>query len=292
MYSIYFLWRYNYYGFIFPNTFYAKVDANHHALIRGGYYLFKFFRESFASGFLLIFILYYVYKNYKNINCLYLASTICFYTAYVIFIGGDGLGIQRFFVPIMPVIFLMVQTGLENVISDFNIKKVFGYTLILFVLFSSLIVTVDVKRQPMQVLTATKEEFNNYLKAGEWLKNNSLKDEVIAIFPAGIIPYISGLKTIDRYGLNDVIIAHTEIPDMGTFTAGHEKINEEYVFSRKPDYVMNFPPTLEKINFSDTSFYGVPYKFHSVNIGKGTILTNYGKFMSGDLYFNFYKLQK
>lgn len=292
MYGIYFLWRYDYYGFLFPNTFYAKVDANHHAFIRGGYYIFKFLRESLANGFLFIFIFYYIYKNYKNIVCLYLNSILLFYTAYIVFIGGDGLGIQRFFVPVMPVIFLLVQAGLENIISDFNVKKVFSYALIFFILFSSLIVTADLRRQPMQILAATKEEFKNYIKVGEWLKNNSSKDEVLAVFPAGIIPYISGLKTIDRYGLNDVIIAHTEISDMGTFTAGHEKANDEYVFSRKPDYVMNTPPTIEKLNWADTSFYGVPYKFYSVPIGKGTCFTNYGKFMSGDLYFNFYKLQR
>lgn len=292
MYGIYFLWRYNYYGFLFPNTFYAKIDANHHAFIRGGYYIFKFLRESLASGFLLIFIFYYTYKNYKNIVCIYLTSILLCYTAYIIFIGGDGLGIQRFFVPVMPVIFFLVQIGLENIISDFDVKKVFSYILILFVLSSSLIVTIDVKRQPMQVLTTTKEEFKNYIKAGEWLRNNSSKGEILAVFPAGIIPYISGLKTIDRYGLNDTVIAHTQISDMGTFTAGHEKANDEYVFSRKPDYVMNFPPTLEKLYLTDTTFYGVPYKFYSIPIGKGTSLTNYGKFMSGDLYFNFYKLQR
>jgi len=56
----------------------------------------------------------------------------------------------------------------------------------------------------------------------------------------GIIPYYSGLPTIDMWGLNDLHIAHKQIPDMGQKRPmGHEKTDPIYAFQRRPTYFLD-----------------------------------------------------
>jgi hypothetical protein len=59
---------------------------------------------------------------------------------------------------------------------------------------------------------------------------------VLATNTAGTIPYYSGLRTIDMLGLNDVHIAHRNMP-MGKGLAGHEKWDAAYVLAQHPDYI-------------------------------------------------------
>ena len=76
------------------------------------------------------------------------------------------------------------------------------------------------------------------LEVGEWLGAEAPEDAVLATNIAGSIPWASGLRTIDTLGLNDVTIAHTDMPRMGRGRAGHEKGNGDYVLSLEPDYVI------------------------------------------------------
>ena len=69
--------------------------------------------------------------------------------------------------------------------------------------------------------------------------NRTLDDgDVIAIGTAGIIPYYTGLPTIDMWGLNDLHIAHKESPWSGLGDAGHEKGDGNYVFEKRPELII------------------------------------------------------
>jgi hypothetical protein len=62
----------------------------------------------------------------------------------------------------------------------------------------------------------------------------------LAIRSAGIIPYYSGLHTIDMWGINDLHIGHKRMPDMGRERPpGHEKRDDPYVFARNPTYYID-----------------------------------------------------
>jgi hypothetical protein len=45
-------------------------------------------------------------------------------------------------------------------------------------------------------------------KLGRYLAENRSSDTTIAVAAAGAIPFYSGLRTIDMFGLNDPYIAH------------------------------------------------------------------------------------
>jgi hypothetical protein len=72
---------------------------------------------------------------------------------------------------------------------------------------------------------------------GRWLRDELPADTMIAVIPAGAIPYESRLETIDMLGINDEHIAHRDI-DLGKFNAGHEKFDSEYVLDRQPDIII------------------------------------------------------
>ena len=80
---------------------------------------------------------------------------------------------------------------------------------------------------------------------GKWLGGrtegvrNVPPDTTIAVDAAGQMPFYSDLKALDLYGLNDLTIAHRQVPDMGKGTPGHEKMDMDYVlFVAQPDYII------------------------------------------------------
>jgi hypothetical protein len=78
---------------------------------------------------------------------------------------------------------------------------------------------------------------------GEWLHQSFPPNTLMAINAAGIVPYLSGLRTLDMLGLNDEHIAHRQMT-LGLGVSGHEKHDATYVLSRKPDIILLGLPTL------------------------------------------------
>jgi len=72
------------------------------------------------------------------------------------------------------------------------------------------------------------------------LRDNAPPDSVIAVDAAGAIPYFSGLRSIDMFGLNDRHIAHIVVPTMGSGKPGHEKYDARYVYAQNPDWIASW----------------------------------------------------
>ena len=65
---------------------------------------------------------------------------------------------------------------------------------------------------------------------GTWLNEETPEEYIIADFQIGAISYFAiDRDFLDLLGLNDVVIAHTEIATMGAGVPGHEKYNVDYV---------------------------------------------------------------
>ncbi len=285
IYGIYFIWRYSYYGFFFPNTFYAKTGFDNQ-IARGLYYCFKFYRESLAMGLLLIFPAYLIIKEYRSGKILYMLFLISGFTLYIILVGGDNLLVQRFFVPVMPLVFTLVMLGVNKFFNDFSIIKSMRLIIIIVIVSSSFFVILDSRSFPMYGVSRTLSHYENLKKAGIWLKENSAKGESVAVESAGIIPYYSELYSIDRLGLSDLHISHNGKYDEGA----RDKNDENYIlWEKQPTYFVDAFPTLEKTDKPVLQKNNIVYKYYSVPIGKGMIEDKPGLPEVGELYFNFYK---
>jgi arabinofuranosyltransferase len=261
----YYLWRLNYYGYPFPNTFYTKVGSGIDQYFRGLSYLWNFVK---SFGFvLLVFppIMLLLKQERKTwINFFFLQVGV--YLAYVVYVGGDGLAFFRFFVPILAFAYLLVQEGLicfydwVKQLSLYKGKRLVPVTAALLLVLSfvqtgkpamSVVLFPDSYRwrEPQSEVSFPGNGdhsyvwFDNYFvdrlaKAAAWLDANAAPGSVVASTPAGAIGYYMDLDVIDMLGLNDVHIAHTKSTAMGRDRAGHEKGDGKYVLSRSPDYIL------------------------------------------------------
>ncbi len=71
-------------------------------------------------------------------------------------------------------------------------------------------------------------------KLGRYLAQERPADTLIAVSAAGVIPYFSGLPTLDLYGLTDRHIARQPFTELRALT-GHMKWDSKYALARQPD---------------------------------------------------------
>jgi arabinofuranosyltransferase len=261
----YFVWRYQYYGYLLPNTFYTKVGSGLSQYLRGLRYVWHY-SETYGA-FLLIPVLAFLLLVPKRAAWRdYLFLLVGGFGLYVVYVGGDGLGFYRFIVPVVPLICLLAQDGAIElhrwITGHFGLTPAKAALLmqpaILLLLAMSMrqgvlpLVVPEHGRwyEPQSELSFPglgKDHsyvwFDNYFvdrlkTAAKWLQANAPRNAVVAATPAGAITYKLELPVIDMLGLNDVHIAHVEVPDAGRGRPGHEKGDGKYVLSRRPDFIL------------------------------------------------------
>lgn len=267
IYVPYFLWRFAYYGFLFPNTFYAKVGSGISQYLRGVGYLSNFGLTYGAVIFLLPLV--FLLKRNRRTWSDYFLLQVGAYLLYIIYVGGDGLAFCRFVVFIAPLIYVLVQEGfrvlyqgwesgsrvphrVKVAITVVGLLCAFGLTA-----RSSFAVLLlpDSTRwyEPQSELSFPLLSnqppylwFDNYFvdrqaAAARWLETNAPPGALVAATPAGAIGYYMHLRVIDMLGLTDSHIAQS--PEafrtaVGSGRAGHEKGDGKYVLSRSPEFIL------------------------------------------------------
>lgn len=231
--------RLAYYGLPLPNTFYAKLSGDLPSLIPMGLtYLERFL---VSGGIVLIGcpLLGLLERRSYNWVMLALVGQIIAYLAYVVWIGGDYFPFHRFVAPIIPTLAVLAGVGLEAAAQRFGPRgerTLPAGALLLAIVQVGLSYGSSEQRALRQVVIARHERE----LVSVWLKSHLPPDTMLAINAAGIIPYRTGMPTVDMLGLNDRHIARAPVGpggDSQTFV-GHFKHDGEYVCSRAPDVVM------------------------------------------------------
>ena len=235
----YFAWRYITYDYLFPNTYYAKVGDGMDQYERGLYHLDTFAREH-AAWLLMLAPVAVAFGNVRRGGALYVLALVLAWFAYIVYIGGDSLVRFRFFAPLLPLMYALVAASAGAILQQVRLERpppqfvrwaglaMAGGALLLFTLHAS---SIDV------VLPLEREAVFQRARVGLWLRDNAPADTVIAVIPAGAIPYESRLDTIDMLGINDEHIAHRDL-NLGLWGAGHEKYDSLYVLDREPDIII------------------------------------------------------
>ena len=120
---IYFIWRYQYFGYLLPIPFYAKTGGGIHQYLRGVLYVKSFFFYFVVPPLLLLLGLFFkrdwqweklpdsLTACQRHLNAsigLYLCSIVSFtYALSSVYVGGDYMAMYRFFAPILPFIYLL-----------------------------------------------------------------------------------------------------------------------------------------------------------------------------------------
>jgi arabinofuranosyltransferase len=152
-----------YYGFPFPNTFYAKLNTGVPVgdyLLQGFYYYLDFLKIDPVS-FIVVFIgflglIVYSLKFRENIFMPFLTG-ILIYFIYILRIGGDFMSGRFFSAPTF-----LILTLLSLIDIKYNTKKKFQVISVIVLLLVSLKFTFNVKNQTSYYEIRNTENFNNY----------------------------------------------------------------------------------------------------------------------------------
>jgi tetratricopeptide (TPR) repeat protein len=232
-------WRLAYYGYLFPNTYYAKAGFSQAYLQAGTDYFLFFARTYLFQGLLLLLPAALLLWRRRTPPILYLLLLMFGYMMYVVSVGGDVLHAFRFFVPILPLIYLAVQEALVEIVGlvhargplvralPIGVAMVLGY-----VSFTN---AYSYVREKWMLELGLVEKMT---QTGEWLKVHASPGKAVAASTIGAVAYYSGVPLIDMLGLTDATIAHSPEYIEGIQSGWKErKYNNTYLLSREPEWI-------------------------------------------------------
>ena len=255
LFLLYFIWRWSYYGKAFPNTFYIKVAGA--AYYQQGFSYLLSFVERFWIWFMII-PLFFLGKAMKlntklGTTVLYFTSMILVFSCYVVYVGGDFMDMFRFFVPILPFFFFLIQEGFRGLYSypgpvsnrkqrmSLMVTEILLVGLTLFVLVSPSKEANQIwHRKDIDSIGLSRENVRLWSKVGLMFKEMAKPGETLSTSAAGAIPYYSELYTIDELGLTLASIG--DLRERTVHRAGHSKrVTDEFLLSKRPTYFVGHP---------------------------------------------------
>lgn len=204
--SLYFLWRWSYYGYLLPNTFYVKVNGDQFGLTGlvwvVAYVLFPLFaalltvptlarirpyRLEFAA--VLMFVLPLV--------LLYSRSTLIMNYGY------------RFYMPFYPLCLVMLGAvvGFEH-----RRPRLLALALLPLAAQCAWCFTTLASAERAWIVDYENVLMHEHVPTAVYLSQHVPSNEWVILNDTGIMPYVTKLKTIDSGALNDEFIAHVHDP--------------------------------------------------------------------------------
>lgn len=235
--GLYELWRFHYYGYFLPNTYYVKVAGPLSERVRQGFY--QLCGAALFVG-LLPYLLILVFQLVDLVRSaateparahqqvrfhLVLAAS---WVAYWLYIGGDHLG-DRFLLVLFPLGIFTLLESLEHNAS----KEMAAFVLILV---ATLQLGPPLVADPRFQFASTR--YDSWITLGKFLKEK-YPGKSVATGAIGKIGFFSGSTTIDMLGLIDPVIAHGPVIAKD-FQTAHLKYNPDYVLSKKPDVIADW----------------------------------------------------
>ena len=265
VFGAYHAWRYHYYGWPFPNTYYLKVGSSKFdAVERGTAYVKAFFEERGDLPMLALLALPWI----GNPVVRTLAIWVPVHMTYVAYVGGDFYPGHRFLVQLIPALALLIGhavNGLGDVarrprvdywVRRVGVRSALGALVALYAwgLLGQLWV-MGMKKGPIELeIRAWRYKVDEQRRYMAWLSEHSQPSEYICAGDIGSAGLYANLRVIDYYGVIDAYVAHQDVPTLGHGKPGHEKTAEvAYVLSRRPEYI--------KFGYLPGDFWSAGYYF-------------------------------
>jgi len=222
-------WKTSYYGDILPNTFYVKVSSAA-SLVRGGHYVYRFF----ATYWLLPLVALAVFARPRQVVAtlrrdgspwgVTLVASISLWCVYVASVGGDFMEF-RFVVPVLPLVMALLAWCLVGVVQDRPVRRAIVVVVICGSLFHGATFWGVRDIESVRSLAIHMEpDGGDWDEVGRTLAAALDADSgvVIAVGPAGAIPYYARLQTVDMRGLVDPWVARNGI--IVSTVPGHQRM--------------------------------------------------------------------
>ena len=247
------IFQYNYFGDIFPNTYYLKVEGvtSYDRISLGILTFFDYAVREFSPLLFIVLGGVVYYKKLQNKNTFLLLGLFLIQLVYSIYVGGDYAepynrpqvdAANRYITQGMPALFILFSLVMVQLIDDLLTIKYRKDTQVSIAL--ALIIGVAtlfiISSEPWVKWYENNAPLLKYdiwrTELGLHIKENTDKSATIAVHAAGQIPYYSERRTIDLLGKSDVYIA--KLPPATKFRPGHNKWNYQYsIVKLQPDLV-------------------------------------------------------
>ena len=246
VYIPYFVWRWQYYGDLLPNTYYAKLGTPITKRFSDGIYYFHTFLRS-APWILLLAIVCWMFtlvkqNGHRTNSWKYMTLVSIVMTGYVIWTGGDHMPAYRFWVPLIPVYAWFIAHAGTSGTPPSNAYRQMLLPVIVILLGLAQFLAPDERmlnaQRPDPAAAVGKQ-------VGKFISQHFPEGTLIATNSAGAVAYFApNHDFIDMLGLNDKVIAkRTDVPLRTHWQQfpGHSKGDGRYVLSRDPDYIILGP---------------------------------------------------
>ena len=254
-----FYWRYRYYGYPFPNTYYVKASGpwssprlEHEMLNNGTYYLWVWLEQTklvFVAPLALLGMVVGRVRTPRFALALALILLAGVYVPYTISVGGDFMGLHRFVMPLFVVAALAVTLGLEwlvGAITPSASPRIAACVLLVggFAASQVLLTRESIRwgnfandrgiDTPAFLIVYTEDR----AAIGRAMAGCFRDDDFSIVGGAGAQPYFARMRGIDVFGLVSERIAHEE-PRMRA-RAGHTKFASDRLLAEyDPTFVFS-----------------------------------------------------
>jgi len=240
IFGVYFIWRYSYYGWLLPNTFYLKVGGEKlDAWARGYAYIKSFFVERY---WVPLFALLALVVN-RRVELVAVTLYLVAHLAYLTYVGGDFFPGHRFLISQIPMFALglgVVAYGVATLVQRMQRGRAALATLATLLCAVALVLMWQRGRErgplPNEVLRWRDErQTNRQLMA--WLRDHT-HERTLATGDIGACGFLADKHVIDIFGVIDPDVAHKEVPNFGHGQAGHEKrATRAEILQKSPDLI-------------------------------------------------------
>jgi len=266
--GLYLSWKLSYFGNLLPNTFYAKTGGTIHQYLRGLRYtgtFFLFFVLPFV--FLVAFLIWEKKRNIfktpdvrqffqdrgEKMGLLLCGVFVLVYTLFIVYEGGDYMAMFRFFVPLLPPLYILLAASILFLIRSLlpnSRKRILARGMILFAVLFTLLQSTPVETKLFPVPIYQEGTYRGVLNERWHVARLSLigkyfrrykksQAESLATRAIGAISYYSDMNIIDLHGLVDPVIARQKKKDIGKEYPGHEKSDMLYIVTqRRPTFIV------------------------------------------------------
>ncbi len=237
LFGAYFVWRWSYFGLLFPNTFYAKTQGGTHGLIDGAQYCLDFLRDSGGVLFIALAAVPWLVGRAGGAHTIAMAVVLTGF-GFAFVSGGDWMFNYRFFAHVLPVLAALIAAGFDRIVAlpqPGTLRAVLAYATLAVVLMATHLSIANtelrIARTVLPALAGHNYLSQNYEELGTWFHDNTPPESSIAISDVGAVGYFSERHILDMFGLIDPHIAHLR----GRM---HFKADPTYILSRRPDYIV------------------------------------------------------
>jgi arabinofuranosyltransferase len=234
-----FIFRLYYYHEILPNPFYAKTGWSVEYFQSGLQYVWLFMKHYGFYGALVLLPLVYYKQLPKQMRLLLIV--VYGYMIYILLVGGDVLHGDRFFVPILaPIYLLLVMTIYKIAEKIFRKRKFYISAVSLVIVLAIGAIDFMVPQDWIQSIRVSEQLLiNKILRRVDYIKKSGAQKATIACTTIGALSYNLDGCIIDMLGLTDSTIAkHPQAIAEIASTWKERNYNIPYIMKRQPDIIL------------------------------------------------------